>query len=442
MHNLKQIFDQLQATNSRIEKENILKSNADNQLFNNTLYFLLNPFITTGLSTKKINKIVGNMPNVNYNELYDIGNIKNPTVGFINLLEYIKKNNTGRDIDISACELYFTKWDEEMEEFIKSILTKSLKVGIDATTVNKIYGDGFIPVFDVMLGTSIEKCKIPKNAWISISHKLNGSRCLFYKGDLYTRSGKKYTGVEHIIYDLQQIILHFTNVHLVFDGELIRKNIDNISDSANFQVGCGIANSKAEIKDELKLVIFDIMEDKEFENGKSKFTYQKRKSQLETIRNVISELNLKNLSVVDMFYEGTDQTQISKWLNYAEEHDLEGVIVNLDAPYECKRTKNLIKVKKFYTLDLQIIGIEEGSGRLKGTLGALIVDFKGNSVNVGSGFDDKTRTELWNMRDELIGLVIEVKYKEVSKDKKTGLESLQFPIYICLRENGKKVSYD
>ena len=78
------------------------------------------------------------------------------------------------------------KWDEEMEEFIKSILTKSLKVGIDATTVNKVYGDGFIPVFDVMLGTSIEKCKIPKNAWISISHKLNGSRCLFYKGDLYT----------------------------------------------------------------------------------------------------------------------------------------------------------------------------------------------------------------------------------------------------------------
>ena len=396
-------------------------------------------FITTGLSTKKINKIVGMLPNVDYNKLYDIGNIKNPTVGFINLLEYIRNNNTGRDIDISACEWYFTKFDEEMEEFIKSILTKSLKVGIDATTVNKGYGDGFIPVFDVMLGTSIEKCKIPENTYFYLSHKINGSRALFYKGDLYTRSGKKYTGVEHIINDLKRVLI---NSNIVVDGELVRKNTDNKSDSENFQIGVGIANSKAETKEELKLVIFDVITANDFENGKSKLTYGERKPEIEALREIIQQLNIENISVVDMFYEGTDQTQIWKWLDYAEEHDLEGVIVNLDAPYECKRTKSLIKVKKFYTLDLEIAGYEDGEGRLKGTLGALIVDFKGNKVNVGSGFDDETRAKLWNMRDELIGRVLEVKYKEISKDKKTGLESLQFPIYISLRDFGKEVSYD
>jgi len=36
----------------------------------------------------------------------------------------------------------------------------------------------------------------------------------------------------------------------------------------------------------------------------------------------------------------------------------------------------------------------------------------------------------------------EVKYKEISRDKKTGLESLQFPIYVGLREIGKSISYD
>lgn len=440
MHNLKQIFDQLQATNGRIEKENILKANKNNETFQKTLYFLLNPFITTGLSTKKINRKVGCMPNVN--KLYDIGTPKDTTVRFINLLEYIRNNNTGRDIDISACEMYFTKWEDEIEEFIKSILTKSLKVGIDAVTVNKVYGDGFIPVFDVMLGTSIEKCKIPENTYFYLSHKLNGSRALFYKGDLYTRSGKKYTGVEHIINDLQQICLCLTNLHFVFDGELVRKNIDNLSDSENFQIGCGIANSKAETKEELKLVIFDIITDKDFENGKSKLTYSERIKQIKAIKNVISELNIENLSVVDMFYEGTDQTQIWKWLDYAEEHDLEGVILNLDTPYECKRTKNLIKVKKFYTLDLEIIGYEQGGGRLSGTLGALVVDFKGNNVNIGSGFDDATRKLIWDNRDDYIGRVIEIKYKEISCDKKTGLESLQFPIFQQVREIGKTVSYD
>ena len=143
-----------------------------------------------------------------------------------------------------------------------------------------------------------------------------------------------------------------------------------------------------------------------------------------------------------MFYEGTDQSQIWKWLDYAEQNDIEGIMVNLNTPYECKRTKNLMKVKKFYTFDLQVVGYEGGSGRLSGNLGSLVVDFKGNSIKVGSGFDDNTRKELWNMRDELIGRVIEIKYKEVSKDKKTGLESLQFPIFKSLREIGKAVSYD
>ena len=427
MVKVKQICDQLQATNSRIEKENILKANANNENFKYILNFLLDTNITTGISEAKINKIVPS---------------DESHISFIQLLEYVKENNTGTDNILSEIHSFLNYQPFEMQNFYRSILTKSLKLGLDVKTVNKVYGDNFVFQFEVQLGTSIEKCKIPENTYFYLSHKLNGSRALFYKGDLYTRSGKKYTGVEHIINDLTQICLCLTNLHFVFDGELIRKNIDNLSDSENFQIGCGIANSKAETKEELKLVIFDIITDRDFENGKSKLTYSERIKQIKAIKNVISKLNLKNLSVVDMFYEGTDQTQIWKWLDYAEEHDLEGVIVNLDAPYECKRTKSLIKVKKFYTVDLKVIGYEEGFGRLKGNLGSLIVDFKGNSVNVGSGFDDETRKTLWNMRDELIGRVIEVKYKEVSKDKKTGLESLQFPIYICLRENGKEVSYD
>lgn len=394
-------------------------------------------FITTGLSTKKINKIVGMLPNVDYNKLYDIGNIKNPTVGFVNLLEYIRNNNTGRDIDISACEWYFTKFDEEMEEFIKSILTKSLKVGIDATTVNKAYGDGFIPVFDVMLGTSIEKCKINNGDWFSISHKLNGSRCLYYKGDLYTRSGKKYTGVEHIVNDLKRVLI---NPNIVVDGELVRKNIDNKSDSENFQIGVGIANSKAETKEELKLVIFDMITVDDFEKGKSKLTYSERKKSIKLFKTIIQQLNLKNLSVVDMFYEGTDQTQIWKWLDYAEEHDLEGVIVNLDAPYECKRTKNLIKVKLFKECDIRCTRIESGTGRNLNTLGAIICDYKGFICRVGSGFTDEQRNYYYNNPNEIVDKIVTVKYKEETKNKNGGV-SLQFPIFQNVRFDKTEPNY-
>ena len=157
---------------------------------------------------------------------------------------------------------------------------------------------------------------------------------------------------------------------------------------------------------------------------------------------LIKEKKLQNIEIVTMVYEGTDQSQIMKWLDYAVEQGWEGLMLNKDALYKCKRTTDLIKIKRFYSMDLPVIKVLEGDGRLKGTLGALVVKYKDNTVNVGSGFDDETRTKFWKDRDNLIGRVVEVKYKEISKDKKTGLESLQFPIYIGLREIGKSISYD
>ena len=143
-----------------------------------------------------------------------------------------------------------------------------------------------------------------------------------------------------------------------------------------------------------------------------------------------------------MFYNGYDHAEIWNWLDYAENNDMEGVIINLDTLYECKRSKNLIKVKKFYTYDLEVVGAEEGDGRNKETLGALVVKYKDNTVNVGSGFSDQERKTLWKNREDIIGRVIEVKFKEVTMDKKTGLESLQFPVFCGIREIGKEPSYN
>ena len=117
-------------------------------------------------------------------------------------------------------------------------------------------------------------------------------------------------------------------------------------------------------------------------------------------------------------------------------------MINHDWYYECKRTAKLIKVKRFYTMDLKITEVVEGDGRLKGTLGALVVEYKNNTVNVGSGFTDEQRNYLWNNREQIVGCIVEVKYKEVSIDKNTGLESLQFPIFLGFRNDKTQPSYD
>ena len=165
-----------------------------------------------------------------------------------------------------------------------------------------------------------------------------------------------------------------------------------------------------------------------------------RKNKLLNIKDFNPKLN--NIDIVKFFYEGTDQNQIWKYLDYAEQNDMEGLMINLNTTYLCMRTKNLIKVKKFYNYDLEIIDIEEGRGKLKGTLGAFVVKYKNNTINVGSGLTDEQRKEYWENKDNLIGKIIEIKYKEKTIDKKTGLESLQFPIFVSLRLDKQECSYE
>lgn len=437
--NLYKDFKTLSETSSRNEKEAFLKSKEKDETFKYVLKFLVDPMVVTGISTSKISKDV------------NIGCCAEESCDYWieDFLSYFKSHNTGRDVDIAYVQYYIEQlvyqenldFERELTEFLKAIVTKTLRIGVNVTTANKIYGKNFIKTLDVMLGTSIENCKIPEDAWISISHKLNGTRCFYYKGHLYSRQGKEFTGCQHIIDDIESLCSVDEYYKYVFDGELILKSDGILNDSERFQKGTGIANSNQVSKEELKLVLFDVLPEEEFEKGISEDTYSTRKGFLEYFKQRIIEMTLENISIVEFVYSGYDHTEIKKALNYAEENDWEGVMVNLDAPYVGKRTKNLIKVKKFYTYDLKVIGVEPGTGRNANRVGKFIVSFKGNKVGVGSGLSDEQRDYYWEHPEEIIGRVIEVKYKEVTKNK-DGTESLQFPTLVSIREEGKEPSLE
>lgn len=421
------LFKQIQETSSLNKKKAIIIANKDNELFKKCLRFLLDGNIVTGISSNKIKKKV-----VPSSELAPCHLCVYST--FEDVMDYLEKNNTGKNEDIYEIQAFLSGHEKD-RDFYEQMITKKFKLGADVKLVNKCI-PGLIDSWEVQLGSSFEKLKLKDNEWFALSQKLNGNRASFYHDKLISRQGKEFTGMNHIISDLKQL-----GIGWFFDGELIRKNIDNLSDGENFRIGTGIINSDTETKEEIKFVIFDYLPEEELQNKKSTAKYKIRRDMLNGLRKTIKEKELKNIEVVTMVYEGTDQTQIKKWLDYAVEQGWEGLMLNKDATYKCKRTTDLIKIKKFYTMDLPVIEVLEGEGRLKGTLGALVVKYKNNTVNVGSGFDDETRMKLWSNRDNLAGSIIEVKYKEISKDKKTGKESLQFPIYICMRESDKCISY-
>ena len=260
------LFKQIQETSSLNDKKAIITANKNNELFKECLKFLLDGNVTTGIAKKKYDSIAVKC------DAWPHDDINND---FIKLLDYIKKHNTGREEDIVQVQAWCCNMDSNIKNFVKGMITKSIKLGADAKLVNKCIPE-LIPTFDVMLGTPIDKVKLKGNEWISISRKLNGTRCAFIGDKCMTRQGKEYKGLDHIIRDLHSLGLK----NCFVDGELLYKNEENLSDSEAFQKGTGIAMSKDNDKSSLKLVIFDVFPLEEFWNGNSKESYYKRKQML------------------------------------------------------------------------------------------------------------------------------------------------------------------
>src|SRR5574344_2001609 len=151
MTKVKEIFTQLQSTNSKLEKQKIIKDNADNQQFTDTLVFLLSPYILTGISEKKINKKV---PHLAYT-----GDLELNRFSWERVKSYLEEHNTGTDEDIAFIQDFITNQPEDMRDFYKGLITKSIKLGCDAKIVNDVIPN-LIPTFSVQLGTPIDKCKI------------------------------------------------------------------------------------------------------------------------------------------------------------------------------------------------------------------------------------------------------------------------------------------
>ena len=401
-------------TTKKSEKATILIRNQGNRLFTSTLKWLLDPFVLTGISSKKLSK------NVSYDTT--------PIQTWEDMMAYFENHHTGSDDDIRIVQGFIESQPEEQREYYRALVTKSLKLGVDAKSVNDVIPN-LIPTFSVQLGIPREKCKIKSGEWFSLSQKLNGNRCVFVNGKMMSRQGKEFTGLDHILSDIQKVV----DDGIVLDGELVGKNEEGLSDSANFQKSTGIANSKDADKTSLKYVIFDTLRLEEFQNGKSEYTYKIRRQLLLELKETIAKHNLKNIEVVQMFYEGTDQTEIDKWLDYCEEHDYEGCMINLDSPYECKRVKSLQKVKAFKDIDLMCISVNEAiTGKYKGTLGSITCKYKNGTVDVGSGFSDEQRNYYFNNPNEIVGKIVTVKYKEATTNKNGG-ESLQFPVFVTVR---------
>ena len=418
-------LEELQQAKGAKAKEAVLKADRENgteQLFLMLLYYACHPRLTYKLSEATLDK---EWPEVH--GTFDEGR------RLFEWCAYLSNRRTSlSDGEVATVATWLNDQPEYERKWYRAILTKTLRLGVTHKTINKVY-PGLFPEWEVQQAYPIEKYPLKEGEWFAVTEKLNGVRGTFYRGQLIARSGEVFEGLEHITHELD------TRPGWVFDGELTLKDKTGLTDNEAFRKATGILNSDGD-KSDICFTVFDMIPEKDFdgEDYSAGYSYSLRRRILDHWEIATDRDHVRILPVL---YQGTDQTVIDKLLGEMVIRDKEGLMVNRNVPYKRKRHPGILKVKRFYTMDLPVIRLEEGTGKYAGMMGSIVVDYKGNEVGVGTGFTDEQRRYFWEQRETLTGTLAEVKYKEISKNKQTGAESLQFPVFVGLRTDKSEVSY-
>lgn len=420
----------LQATTGRKEKESLLAQYKDDEEVKAVLQFIYDPYIVTGVSKKSLVK-----------DLYE--EVLTPAANLLTVLDYFKSHNTGKHLDIAYAQA-FIKANPNYRDLILDILSKDLKLGVQPTTLNKVYGEGFIRSFGVQLAQRYFEAPekfLPKNTLFILSQKLDGVRCVIIKDydgnvEFFTRQGQPIEGLVELAEEAKSLSSGY-----VYDGELLLdKDMKESKDL--YRETVKVVNSDKEKKG-VNFNCFDCVEYNSFLKGFDERPTYLRKS---FILKLLESSNFHYIKNVPNLYVGMDQTEITRWLDDITAAGGEGVMINIaDAPYECKRSKFLLKCKKFNTADVRVLSLEEGTGSNKGKLGAVQVQFLGPdgkpyTCRVGSGFELAERDYFWKHPEELQGKIIEIKYFEVSNNQENSDYSLRFPTFKSVRFDKDEIS--
>jgi DNA ligase-1 len=445
---------QLNEDNGRLHKEDVIRQALTAANLGNTvsikflqgLKFCYNPFVTFGV--KQIPESIG------------IVDAENPHDEFFDLLGSLwRRELTGHDARDAISEMSERFDSEEWNLFLAPILRRDMRSGISSTTVNKICKgtEWEIPIFTCQLAANSEGRPEMKGTK-RLEPKLDGVRVLMmvipagankkYTDIVcYSRNGKVFENFEHIEDQVRNNIneliaaagrtKHMSSGILkqgfMFDGEIVGNSFQELMRQARRKENVAAEDSVFHV--------FDILPIEEFKRGHWNAQLSKRIGLLTAMQNAFDKMPnmelLPHLQVDLDTHEG--RSKLERYAKDMVAAGFEGIMIkDLDSPYICKRSTSWMKWKPTITVDLEVIGLEEGTGRNKGRLGALVCngvdDGKEITVNAGSGFSDAERDSLWEDRNLIFGRTVEIMADAITQNQ-DGTYSLRFPRFVRFRDD-------
>ena len=367
----------------------------------------------------KINTTIGNKLNLHQEDWND----------FKSFLDTLAEKKSATDKDVLAIKTFIDKYEEA--DFLKMVLFKDLRLNMNIKKFQKIWSN-FCVEPQVQLAQKFEGVKYPYSLY---SRKLDGLRAYYKDGVAISRTNKphKTEPLAHITAQLKQFVDYDT---WVYDGEIIYLNPDGTEDFTK-AISLARSDNRTPECDNLYYCIFDMIQKEAFENktpdvATFKDEYTRMKAHLGIVEEkrdwyVTSQPNILLLKQVD-------ETGLEELQQNRIKYNYEGIMIrNADAHYEYKRSNNIRKIKEMQDTEVKLLGMEAGTGKFANTLGAMVADYNGYELKIGSGFSDEQRKHYWQHRDEYVGKYVKVKYFEKTVNQQGG-ESLRFPIFLCFRD--------
>jgi ATP-dependent DNA ligase len=423
---MNEIFEQLAATSSRLEKEAILKKHQDNELLKDAIKLALDPYIQFYI--RKIpDYTISDEPKATLEKAF--------TVGLPRLYRRVVTGN----LAISTLKHILEHLTESDAKVVERIIQKDLRCGVSEATVNKIW-PGLVPTYPVMLASPYEEKSMLKMQYPALAQlKLDGMRfnAIVENGkvEFRSRNGKQIDllgNLEEEFIELAKKISSETKTgNVVFDGELVVYDGDVIM---NRQKGNGILNKavKGTISTReaamVHATIWDVIPVQSFKIGFFNKYYKDRFSMINV--DTPDRIHVVESTIVNN--EDEARELFEQYLAQGEE----GIILKDGwGLWEDKRVKHQIKFKGELECDLLCVDWQEGTGKNMGRLGALVLQSSDGmiKVNVGTGFSDEQRDKY--TKNNTVGKVVAVRYNARIQDKKTGEHSLFLPVFLELRED-------
>ena len=411
MTELQNFIDKMRATSSSTDKVQIIKESS--KYIHKVLEYTYNPFKQYYVTSKTIKKNP-DISNIGYFDLFY-------------LLDALNKRTITGHTAIAHINAFTEGLSDSEVELVYSIIDKDLKIRAGDKVINKAVPN-LIPTFSVALAKEYDgKCDWQNDNWWA-SRKLDGVRCLAvvnYEGEctLYSRMGKELTTLNKV----KEAIEATGIINTVFDGEICLIDEDGNED---FQGVMKQLRRKDHQIENPAYMIFDMLHKPNFDNQKGGPILSERLSALRGF--LLGRFNITNILRYTSQFRITDGRHFDKWGQIATDNNWEGFMIRKDVSYEGKRTKNLLKVKKFYDAEYVVVDydnddhevVRDGKSKTLKMLAQVWIEHKGHRVKVGSGWTQDQRLQY--MDGSIVGKVITVQYFEETKNDKGGI-SLRFP---------------